>query len=153
MKPRSQRLSLFLIILAFLSSQTIPLNCDLSNVTNPVEITEENFDNEVLMANLPVILQLYAPSCPQSQTIDPVFKNVCQKYGKKIIFAKLNIDENHDFTKEIDIEDLPTVAIFYKGTLFEQLEVSDLTEKDFEELCEEILFLTQAFEKYLQPYL
>ncbi|PJC27935.1 thioredoxin [Candidatus Shapirobacteria bacterium CG_4_9_14_0_2_um_filter_39_11] len=80
-----------------------------------VILTDENFKKEVLEANLPVLVDFWAPWCGPCQTAGPVIEELAKEYEGKIKVGKLNVDENPKISEKYGILSIPTVIIFKNG--------------------------------------
>jgi len=80
-----------------------------------VILTDENFKKEVLEANLPVLVDFWAPWCGLCQTAGPVIEELAKEYEGKIKVGKLNVDENPKISEKYGILSIPTVIIFKNG--------------------------------------
>jgi len=80
-----------------------------------VILTDENFKKEVLEANLPVLVDFWAPWCGPCQTAGPVIEELAKEYEGKIKVGKLNVDENPKLSEKYGILSIPTVIIFKNG--------------------------------------
>ena len=79
---------------------------------NIVEVTDMNFDQEVLQSNRPVVVDFWAPWCAPCRMLAPVFEQLANQYGDKIKFVKVNVDENPTSAIRFNIQWIPTVMIF-----------------------------------------
>ena len=80
-----------------------------------VILTDENFKKEVLEANLPVLVDFWAPWCGPCQTAGPVIEELAKEHEGKIKVGKLNVDENPKISEKYGILSIPTVIIFKNG--------------------------------------
>jgi len=80
-----------------------------------VILTDENFKKEVLEANLPVLVDFWAPWCGPCQTAGPVIEELAKEHEGKIKVGKLNVDENPQIGQKYGILSIPTVIIFKNG--------------------------------------
>ena len=80
-----------------------------------VILTDENFKKEVLEANLPVLVDFWAPWCGPCQTAGPVIEELAKEHEGKIKMGKLNVDENPQIGQKYGILSIPTVIIFKNG--------------------------------------
>lgn len=77
-------------------------------------ITDENFEAEVLKSNIPVIIDFFAEWCGPCKMMGPIFEEVSAKYEDKVKFAKLNVDEARVIAMKYGVMSIPTI-ITYKG--------------------------------------
>ncbi len=77
-------------------------------------ITDATFQEEVLKAEKPVIVDFWAPWCGPCRMISPVVEALAKEYDDQIIIAKMNTDENPLTPQRLGIMGIPTL-IFYKN--------------------------------------
>lgn len=82
-----------------------------------VKLTAENFENEVLKADKPVLVDFWAEWCGPCKMLAPVIAEIAEEYEGKIKVAKLNIDEEMKLAIEYGIVSIPTVLLFEKGEI------------------------------------
>jgi thioredoxin 1 len=80
-------------------------------------ITEENFENEVLKSESPVLVDFWAEWCAPCIALGPVIEELASDYEGKVKVGKLNIDEAQDISVKYGIRSIPTVAIFKGGEI------------------------------------
>lgn len=91
---------------------SLNLQADCSAV---VDVTAQNFEQEVLKADLPVIVKISATWCPPCQKLKPMFEIAAAKFQDQCKFVAMDFDQNPDFVKNHKIEVVPTFIIYYKG--------------------------------------
>ena len=77
-----------------------------------LEVTEENFEKEVLQSKTPVVVDFWAPWCRPCQAIAPVFEKLSNEFNGKLKFAKLNVDNHAGIASQFDVRGIPTMVIF-----------------------------------------
>ncbi|MFK8068348.1 MAG: thioredoxin TrxA [Gammaproteobacteria bacterium] len=84
---------------------------------NIIAVTDENFEDEVLNSDQPVLVDYWAEWCGPCKMIAPVLEEIAAEYGDKIKIAKLNIDENQNTPPKYGIRGIPTLMIFKDGSV------------------------------------
>ena len=85
------------------------------------EITEINFEDEVIKSPQPVVIDLWAEWCMPCRMIAPIIEELAQEYDGKVKFGKLNVDENRNIAIRYSIQAIPTLLIFKDGQLVQKL--------------------------------
>ncbi|MCC5792751.1 MAG: thioredoxin [Legionellaceae bacterium] len=78
-------------------------------------ITDSNFEQEVLNAGKPVLIDFWAEWCGPCRAMNPILEEVAASYGEQIIFAKLNIEENPEVPAKYGVMSIPTLILFKNG--------------------------------------
>ena len=79
-----------------------------------IKLTDQNFEEEVFQANLPVLVDFWAPWCGPCLMASPVIEELAREYEGKIKIGKLSVDENPQVAQKYGIMSIPTVIIFKK---------------------------------------
>jgi thioredoxin 1 len=79
------------------------------------EFNEENFDNEVLRADEPVLVDFWAEWCMPCRMLAPTIEKLANAYEGKVKFGKVDTDSNRDIAMRYRIEAIPTVILFKGG--------------------------------------
>lgn len=80
-----------------------------------LKITNENFKEEVLNSNKPVIIDFYADWCGPCRMMVPIIKEVAETLGKKAKVGKVNVDDNQELAMEYNVMSIPTIVIIKEG--------------------------------------
>ncbi len=96
-----------------------------------VELTSENFENEVLKSNLPVLVYFWAAWCGPCRMVTPVLEELSEEYSEKIKIAKVNVDENQELAAKYTIMSIPTLLLFKDGEIQKKL-VGAMSKKNLE---------------------
>lgn len=77
--------------------------------------TDATFEHEVLKADVPVLLDFWAPWCGPCKMIAPILDDVASDYRSKLKIVKINIDENEQTPAQFGVRGIPTLMIFKDG--------------------------------------
>lgn len=80
-----------------------------------VTVTKDNFQQEVKASQLPVVLDVYATWCPPCKRMAPIFMQLAEEMARQVKFAKMNVNEQPELAKELNIEVMPTFIFFKDG--------------------------------------
>ncbi|HHY15611.1 MAG TPA: thioredoxin [Firmicutes bacterium] len=86
-----------------------------------VEATDDNFEEEVLLADCPVFVDFWAVWCGPCRQIAPVFEELSEEYAGKIKFVKVNVDDVTEPVGTYGIMSIPTLMLFKNGKPMETL--------------------------------
>ena len=87
---------------------------------NIVHTTDSDFDNDVVKADKPVLLDFWAEWCGPCKMISPLLDAIAVEYKDKLRVVKLNIDENPKTPPKFNIRGIPTLLLFRDGTVAAQ---------------------------------
>ncbi len=79
------------------------------------EITDAEFETEVIKATEPVLVDFFATWCPPCQRLLPVLEKLAVEYEGRIKFVKLNTDEQKQWASKLGVRGLPTLCYFQNG--------------------------------------
>jgi len=85
-----------------------------------IDLTDKNFETEVIKAKTPVLVDFWAAWCGPCQIADPVIDELDKEYNGQIKFAKLNVDQNPQSPQKYGVMSIPTVIIFKEGQEFKR---------------------------------
>jgi thioredoxin 1 len=88
---------------------------------NVLNVTDSNFEKEVLKANQPVLVDFWAAWCGPCRMIAPTVEALANEYAGKAKVAKVNVDENQSTPMQYNIRGIPTLLLFKDGQVREQL--------------------------------
>ena len=78
-------------------------------------ITEENFENEVLNSDKPVLVDFWAQWCGPCRMLGPIIEEIANDYEGKVQVGKVNVDEQPNLASKYGIASIPTVIVFKNG--------------------------------------
>lgn len=82
---------------------------------NIQDVNQQNFDNEVLKSEKPVLVDFWAAWCGPCRMVAPVIDQLAEEYEGKLKVAKVNVDENPELAGRYDILSIPSVFLFNNG--------------------------------------
>jgi thioredoxin len=86
-----------------------------------VTLTQENFAQQVLQSPAPVLVDFWAEWCGPCKMIAPLLDELADEYEGKIKIGKVNIDEHQGLAAEYGVRAIPTLLMFNKGQVAEQM--------------------------------
>lgn len=101
-------------------------------------ITLSNFEEEVKLSKLPVVLDFYASWCGPCQMMGPIFEKISKVYDKKINFAKVDTQDDEGLSFEFGVQGIPTLVFISEGKEIMRV-VGYLNENSLKEKLEEFL--------------
>ncbi|MDO8240929.1 MAG: thioredoxin [Candidatus Moranbacteria bacterium] len=80
-----------------------------------MEFTDQNFDQEVLKADKPTLVDFWAPWCGPCQMMGPIIDQLATEMGDKAKVGKINVDENSEIASKYGVMSIPSIKIFKGG--------------------------------------
>lgn len=85
-----------------------------------LNVTEENFMEEVLESEKPVLVDFWAPWCGYCTKLSPIFDELAKENSDKLKLVKVNVDENRALAQKLGVMSLPTMILFRDGDQVEK---------------------------------
>ena len=93
-----------------------------------LEFTDQNFDQDVLKSDQPVLVDFWATWCAPCRMIGPTVDTLAEEYAGRVKIGKVNVDDNPTVPTRYGIRSIPTLLLFKAGQIKEQ--VVGATSKD-----------------------
>ena len=85
-----------------------------------IDITDANFENEVLKSQIPVLLDFWASWCGPCKMIGPFIEQLASEYSGRIKVGKVNVDEAEAISSRHGIVSIPTLVVYKDGQIVNQ---------------------------------
>lgn len=85
-----------------------------------LKITRENFENEVMKSNIPVLIDFWAPWCGPCQMMGPIIEQLAEEYEGKAKVGKVNVDEEGELSQAFGVMSIPTIVLVKDGKVVKQ---------------------------------
>jgi len=86
----------------------------------PVDVNDQNFNDIVTNADVPVLVDFYAPWCGPCKVLGPIITEIATEYEGKAVIAKVNVDNNPQLSAHFKVKSIPTIMFFNKGRFQEK---------------------------------
>jgi len=88
----------------------------VSEETGPLHVGDGDYEAKILQANLPAMVDFWAPWCGHCRVVAPLVEELAREYAGRAVVAKVNTDEHQDWARHLGIRGIPTM-IFFRGGL------------------------------------
>ena len=86
-------------------------------MTEIINLNNENFEKSINDSEKPIIVDFWAEWCGPCKMLTPIIEELASELHSKIIFAKVNLDENQDLAMKYSIRSIPSLLLFLNGEL------------------------------------
>ena len=80
-----------------------------------MNITRNNFEQEVLHSDKPVLIDFWAPWCGPCRMLSPVISEIAEEYGDKVKVCKVNVDDEGELAASFNVMSIPTLVVVKDG--------------------------------------
>ena len=87
----------------------------------PFAVTDQEFEEQVLKADTPVLVDFWADWCAPCKMIAPIVEELATEYDGKFRFAKVDVDANPDSAIKFGVRSIPTLIVFNNGQAVDQV--------------------------------
>ena len=85
-----------------------------------LKITRENFENEGMKSNIPVLIDFWAPWCGPCRMMGPIIEQLAEEYEGKAKVGKVNVDEEGELSQAFGVMSIPTIVLVKDGKVVRQ---------------------------------
>ena len=85
-------------------------------MTKPITVDDNNFDQTVLQAETPVLVDFWAPWCRPCLMVAPILEELVEEYSGRLTIAKVDVDQNQKIAVRYNVMSIPTMILFKNGT-------------------------------------
>jgi thioredoxin 1 len=103
-----------------------------------VSFTDQNFSQEVLESDKPVVVDFWAPWCPPCRMVTPIIEELAKEFAGKVKIGKINVDENSQIAGRYNVMSLPSIIFFENGQPMKTM-VGAQSKEDYKQEIEQIL--------------
>jgi thioredoxin 1 len=90
-------------------------------MAKPADVTDQDFESEVINADVPTLVDFWAPWCGPCRMVAPIVEELAGEYEGRVKFVKLNTDENPAVSGRYGIRSIPTLLVFKNGEVKGQI--------------------------------
>lgn len=103
-----------------------------------IDLTDQNFEEEVLKSSQPVVVDFFAEWCSPCQMAKPVIEELSEEYKGRVKIGKIDVDANPETSGKYGVMSIPTVVLFKNGEEFKR-QVGFPGKEAYKQLIEELL--------------
>jgi thioredoxin 1 len=107
-------------------------------VSEPIHVTDAEFENKVLQSEIPVVVDFWAPWCGPCKMVAPTLDKLAKEQAGKVLIAKVNTDENPDWAGRYGVQGIPTMLLISGGKIVHR-QVGALPEPMLRELVTQFM--------------
>ncbi|MCJ7733985.1 MAG: thioredoxin [Anaerolineales bacterium] len=86
----------------------------------PINVTDEAFENSIVNSKLPVVVDFWAPWCGPCKMVAPILDKIAKEFAGKIVVAKVNTDNNSEWANKFGVQGIPTMLFMADGKVVHQ---------------------------------
>lgn len=107
-------------------------------ITEPVHVSDAQFEEQVLKSSLPVIVDFWAPWCGPCKMVAPILDKIAREQAGKLIVAKVNTDEDPEWATRYGVQGIPTMLFISNGKVVHR-QVGALPEKMLRDVLDQFI--------------
>ncbi len=98
------------------------------------ELTKENFEQEVILSDKPVLVDFWASWCGPCKMVSPIIDELSGEYDGRVMVCKVNVDSENALASEFAVSSIPTVMLFKDGKIVDK----SVGVRSFDDFCDMI---------------
>ena len=103
-----------------------------------IDVTDATFENEVIKASMPVLIDMWAPWCGPCKMVEPILKKLSEKYDGKVKFCRLNVDEHQVVPSKYSVRSIPNMLFIKNGKVLDTA-IGALSESDLQKKVDSLI--------------
>ena len=107
-------------------------------ISEPVHVTDAQFEESVLKSSIPVIVDFWAPWCGPCKMVAPILDKIAREQAGKLVVAKVNTDEDPEWATRFGVQGIPTMLFVANGKVVHR-QVGALPEKMLRDVLEQFM--------------
>jgi len=107
-------------------------------MSEPIHVTDAAFEKTVMQAELPVVVDFWAPWCGPCKMVGPILDKFAKEYEDKLIIAKVNTDDDSEWAQKFGVQGIPTMLFVNNGEVIHQ-QVGAMPEPTLRTIIEQFL--------------
>lgn len=115
-------------------------------ITEPIHVTDAEFEEKVLNSEIPAIVDFWAPWCMPCKMVAPTLEKLAKEYSGKLLVAKVNTDENPQWATKFGVQGIPTMLFVANGKIVHQ-QVGALPEPVLRDIVTQFLEVVENLKK------
>lgn len=106
-------------------------------MSEPIVLTADNFEDEVVNSDVPVIVDLWGPHCGPCKALSPILDKLAEEYDGKVKVAKVNVQEERELAQAFNVQSIPMVVAM-RGRDVQEVSMGFRGEKPLREMFEKL---------------
>lgn len=107
-----------------------------------IELTQQNFQEEVKNSQMPVLIDFFADWCPPCKMLAPIYEQLSEEFEGNVKFTKVNVDKEQSLAQKFNVESIPVIVMIKDGEEIDRI-VGGTSEKELKQKINENLLENQ----------